>query len=389
MIKNIIKPRTPLAWRQLIKAKGRFLVALSGIAFADLLMLMQIGFQSALLDSNTRLPTLLKTDLVMLSSQAQNIALANSFSRRRLFQANNLPEVESVSPLYIRLGNWKNPQTKLESSILIIGFNPTSSAFNLPEVKQNLDLIKYPDTLLFDRSSRGKYQEVVAQIAGGKPVTTELQGRRITISGLYKIGSSFIADGSLITSDQNFLRIFSGVQAGQVSIGLITLKPDSDANVAATKLNSLLPEDVKVFTREQYIAFEKNYWERSTTIGFIFGLGVIMGFLVGVIIVYQILYSDVADHLPEYATLKAMGYSDIYLLNVVFQEAILLAILGYIPGFIISNFLYELTRNATNLPLFMTVDKFLLVLILTVIMCIISGGIAMQKLRSADPADIF
>jgi putative ABC transport system permease protein len=385
----MIKRKIPLAWRQLVKAKGRFFVALSGIAFADVLMLMQIGFQSALLDSNTRLPELLKTDLVIISTQAQNIGLANNFSRRRLFQAANLAEVESASPLYIRLANWKNPQTKLESSILVIGFNPASSVFNLPEVKENLDLIKYPDTLLFDRSSRGNYQEVVAQISGGQAVTTELQGRRITLSGLYKVGSSFIADGSVITSDQNFLRIFSGVQAGQVSLGLINLKPGSDADVAAAKLRSQLADDVKVLTRKEYINFEKNYWERSTTIGFIFGLGVVMGFLVGVIIVYQILYSDVADHLPEYATLKAMGYSNFYLLGVVFQEAVILAIFAYVPGFLISNALYGLTRNATNLPLFMTLDKALLVLILTILMCVISGGIAMQKLRSADPADIF
>ncbi|NJL10769.1 MAG: ABC transporter, partial [Calothrix sp. SM1_7_51] len=158
----MIKSKTPLAWRQLIKAKGRFAVALSGIAFADILMLMQLGFQSALFDSNTRLHKLLNTDVVLISSQAQNLGLVNTFPRRRLFQAANLPEVESASSLYVRLANWKNPQTKLESSILVIGFNPNSSAFNLPEIKENLNLIKYPDTLLFDRSSRGKYQETIA-----------------------------------------------------------------------------------------------------------------------------------------------------------------------------------------------------------------------------------
>jgi putative ABC transport system permease protein len=385
----MIGRRIFLAWRQLTKAKGRLAVALSGIAFADILMLMQLGFQSALFDSNTRLHKLLNADVILVSKQAQNLGLVNTFPRRRLLQAANLPEVESVSPLYVRLANWRNPQTKLESSILVIGFNPASPVFNLPEVNKNLDLIKYPDTLLFDRSTRGQFQETIAQVSQGKPVSTEIQGRRINISGLYKVGSSFIADGSLMTSDQNFLRIFSGVQAGEVSVGLINIKPGSNADAVAVKLRSQLANDVKVFTNQEFIEFEKNYWQRSTTIGFIFNLGVVMGFLVGVIIVYQILYSDVADHLPEYATLKAMGYSNFYLLNVVFQEAVILAVFGYVPGYLISTGLYALTRNATNLPLFMTPERIIQVLILTITMCVISGAIAMQKLRSADPADIF
>lgn len=388
MIKQITR-KTPLAWRQLIKAKGRFLVAVSGIAFADILILMQLGFQAALFDSNTRLHNLLKTDLVLINPQAQNLGLINTIPRRRLFQAANLPEVASTSPLYVRLGSWKNPESKIESSVIVIGFNPKSNPFNLPQVQQNLDLIKYPDKVLFDSFSSPKYQATIAKVSQGKPISTELQGRKVTIVGLYEIGASFTAESSVMTSDQNFLRIFSQQGAGQVNVGLITLKPGNNANLVAAKLRSQLPDDVKVLTRQEFIDFERKYWETSTTIGFIFGLGVVMGFLVGVIIVYQILYSDVSDHLAEYATLKAMGYSNFYLLNVVFQEAAILAVIGYTPGFIISTGLYMLIRNATKLPLIMTGGVGVNILILTIIMCTISGVIAMQKLRSADPADIF
>jgi putative ABC transport system permease protein len=389
MIKQITKRKTPLAWRQLIKAKGRFLVAVSGIAFADILILMQLGFQAALFDSNTRLHNLLNTDLVLINPKAQNLGLINTFPRRRLFQAANLPEVASTSPLYVRLGSWKNPESKIESSVIVIGFNPKSSPFKLPEVQQNLNLIKYPDKLLFDSFSSRKYQSTIAKITQGQPISTELQGRKVTIVGLYKIGASFTAEASIMTSDQNFLRIFSQQEAGQVNVGLINLKPGNNANLVAAKLRSQLPDDVKVLTRQEFINFERKYWETSTTIGFIFSLGVVMGFLVGVIIVYQILYSDVSDHLAEYATLKAMGYSNFYLLNVVFQEAAILAVIGYTPGFVISTGLYMLISNATKLPLMMTLGVGINILILTIIMCTISGAIAMQKLRSADPADIF
>jgi putative ABC transport system permease protein len=385
----MFKRKIPLAWRQLIQQKGRFIVALFGITFADFLMLMQLGFQSALYDSNTRFHQLLQADLVLISRQGQNLGLLGSFPRRRLFQAANLSAVDSVNPLYVRLGVWKNPQTKLDESILVIGFNPEKPAFNLPAVNQRLDQIKYPHTVLFDRNSSGKYQQAIAKISAGKPVTTELQGRKVQIQGLYEVGASFVANGSVITSDQNYLRIFSAQQPGQVNLGLINLKPGSDADVVVKALRSYLGDDVQVFTREQFIEFEKQYWQENGAIGFIFSLGVAIGFLVGVIIVYQIIYSDVMDHLPEYATLKAIGYSNSYLLLVVFQEALILAICGFIPGVSISFFMYAFTRNVTKLPLLMTINRIILVLILTIIMCLISGAIAMNKLNSADPADIF
>ena len=385
----MFKRRIPLAWRQLMKQKGRFLVAICGITFADFLMLMQLGFQSALYDSNTRFHEVLQGDLVLVSRQGQNLGLLSSFPRRRLFQAANLSEVESVNPVYVRLGVWKSPQTKLDESILVIGFNPEKPAFNLPEVNQQLARIKYPHTLLFDRNSSGKYEQAIAQISQGQPVITELQGRRVQIQGLYEVGASFVANGSVITSDQNYLRIFPGQKPGQVNLGLINLRPGSNADLVAKALESYLSDDVRVFTHEEFIDFEKQYWRENGAIGFIFSLGVTIGFLVGVIIVYQIIYSDVMDHLPEYATLKAMGYRNVYLMFVVIQETLILAISGFIPGGLVSFFMYNFTRNITKLPLFMTPDRLIFVLLLTVIMCLISGAIAMGKLNSADPADIF
>lgn len=209
------------------------------------------------------------------------------------------------------------------------------------------------------------------------------------LGGLYAVGASFVADGSVMTSDQNFLRIFSDRQAGEVSIGLIRLRPESDVDAMAELIRQHLPNDITILTRQEFIDFEADYWHSSTSIGFIFSLGVVMGFVVGVIIVYQILYSDVSNHLPEYATLKAMGYNNAYLLSVVSQEALILAISGYIPGYLVSSFLYNLTRKATNLPLLMTSQLSLFTLFLTILMCAISGVITMRKLRAVDPADIF
>lgn len=384
-----MKRKTPLAWLQVSRERTRLLIAMAGIAFADMLMFLQMGFQDALYDSNTRMHRSMRADLVLLSPQAQNIVNLSTFPRSRLYQAMSFAGVESAVPLYTETANWKVPQTRLNSAVLVLAFNPEKSVFSLPGVEQNLDRIKLPDTFLFDSGSRGEYDQTIAQLKQAQSVFTEFSDRKIEIDGLFNVGASFAADGNLITSDLNFLRIFPQRTAAEVSVGLVTLKPGSNPQQVAAILKTGLPNDVKVLTHEEFVETEKTYWANNTPIGFIFSLGTAIGFVVGVVIVYQILYSDVSDHLAEYATLKAMGYKDIYLLGIVFQEAIILAIIGFFPGYMISVGLYSLTRSATNLPLFMTLARAISVFCLTIIMCLASGLIAMRKLRAADPADIF
>lgn len=381
--------KIPLSWLQLTREKTRLAVALAGIGFADILMFMQLGFRDALYYSNVRIHSSLQGDIVLINSQSNAVLSMRSFSQRRLYKALELPAVESVHPIYLDYTAWKNPVTGRPRSILTFGINPEYNVFNLPGVQENLDKLKLPDVVLFDRSSRVEYGPIAADFNQGKTVTAEVRRRKLKVAGLFTLGASFGADGNLITSDVNFFRIFSNRQRGLIDIGLIKLKPG--ANLAATTqdLRNYLPKEINVLTKQEFIDFERNYWANSTAIGFIFTLGTIMGFIVGTVIVYQILYTEVADHLAEYATLKAIGYTQGYLLSVILQEAFLLAVVGYIPGFISALVLYKMARDATLLPVFMSLGRAFMVLILTIIMCFISGAIAVRKLRSADPADIF
>ncbi|MEL6764753.1 MAG: FtsX-like permease family protein, partial [Cyanobacteria bacterium J06607_6] len=196
-------------------------------------------------------------------------------------------------------------------------------------------------------------------------------------------------DGTLIMSDQNFVRFFSPRSFDQINLGLIQTNEDANVQAIAERLRQQLPADVQVMTRRDIIQNDLRYWLENTAIGFIFTLGVIVSFIVGTVIVYQILYTDIRDHLKEYATLKAMGYSGRYLFVVVLQEALILAVAGYIPGFIAAFGLYRLTFQATNLPMVMTLNRLILVLILTVIMCSLSGLISVRRAVTADPAEVF
>lgn len=379
----------PLAWLQLSREKLRLLIALAGIAFAVILMFMQLGFQAALYDSTTRLHENLQGDLVLISATSKSLGYMNRFSWRRLYQTLSFDGVESISPIYVGFADWKNPKNGSSRTIYVYGFGLGNSAFKFPEIAPNLDELKLKENILFDRASRQEYGPIATEFDQGKPIVTELGGKTANVVGLFTLGPSFAADGNVIMSDLNFLRLFSNRKLGEIDIGLIQLKPHADAQTLLKKIKASLPNDVRVLTHEGFVDFEKTYWKTSTAIGFIFTLGVGMGFIVGTVIVYQILYTDVSDHLAEYATLKAMGYKNIFLEFVVFQEAIILAILGYIPGFALSLGMYDLAKNATFLPIEMKFDRALVVLVLAIIMCSISGFIAVRRLRKADPADIF
>ncbi|MCA1994476.1 MAG: ABC transporter permease DevC [Coleofasciculus sp. S288] len=381
--------KIPLAWLQLSREKMRLLVALAGISFADILMFMQLGFRDALFDSAVTLHKNLQGDVFLISPQSEAIISMKSFPRRRLYQALGFEGVQSISPMYMDTALWKNPETRGTRGILVLGFNPRDSVLDLPGVTQNLDTIKMPDVVLFDDTSRPEFGPISQWFNQGKDVTTEVGERRIKVGGVFSLGASFGADGNIVTSDLNFLRLFPKRDGGLIDIGVIKLEPTADLEKVLTNMRQNLPEDVKVLSKEELIEFEKKYWQTGTAIGFIFTLGTSMGFIVGMVIVYQILYTDVTNHLPEYATLKAMGYKDSYLLTIVFQEALILALLGYFPGIFLASGLYGLTRIATNLPMAMTLVRAVTVLVLTIIMCCVSGAIAVRKLEAADPADIF
>jgi putative ABC transport system permease protein len=379
----------PLAWLQLTREKRRLVAAVAGIAFAAMLMLMQLGFRDALLTSSTRFHECIEGDIVIISPLYQYIVFSKPFTVRRLHQALALENVESVAPLYIGITNWMSPDTHLERSVLVLAVDPNASALALPGVTENLGKIQALDTVLFDVKSRREFGPIEEQFLKNGAAITEVTGRRIEVTGLFQIGSSFGTNGNIITSDLTFFRLFPYRKSGLIDVGVIKLKPGADPEKTRAQLSELLPKDVKVLTRQKFIDLEHQYWEQNSPVGFIFTLGALMGFIVGAVIVYQILYTDVSDHLQEYATLKAMGYGDRYLLSIVLQEALILSVLGFIPGSLIAEGIYNVARNATNLPMTMTLSRMVTVFLLGVVMCLFSGALAMRRLKAADPADIF
>ena len=399
----IYKKKIPLkisvAWLQLSHQKIRLLVAILGIAFANILIFTQLGLRALLFDGITLVPEHLNGDLYLISAYAQNIG-RSSFPKVYLYQADSISGVASASPLYIGNGEWVNPESldqpqnekevapKNSYEVRILAFNPNQPVFTLPEINQQLDLLTIPNGVLFDRLGQPQLGAISELFEKKGHVTTVMNNLSVQVVGLFSMGSTVMDEGHVIMSDWNYGRQNGNAKLERLSVGVLTLEPGVTPETVIASIQENLSEDIKVLTKPELIQGEQDYIAQFPE-GKILNFGAVIGFIVGVVVVYQILYTDISEHLPEYATFKAMGYSDRYLLIIVLEEAMILALMGFIPGFFASYGVYHFLESSTNIPLEMSTNVTLQVFILTIAMCGISGAIASKKLRTVDPADIF
>jgi putative ABC transport system permease protein len=379
----------PLGWLQLRHKPLRLMVALAGIGFAVLLIMMQLGFRAALFESAVRFHQRMNYDIALFSTNSVFIVRPEPFSHRRLYQALGDQSVASVSAVHIFPGVWKNPWNNDRRSINVIGFDPSDQLLDAPGFEAHRKLLRQQDVVIFDAASRPEYGPVAAEFNPQTGLATELNNRQIKVVGLFEMGTSFGIDGSIMTSEDNWLRLFPNRARGDIELGLVHLTDGADANATRDRLRAYLPKDILVMTKADFVEREKNYWNAATPIGYIFAFGAIMGFVVGAIIVYQILFADVSEHLNEYATLRALGYPNRFISGIVIQQAIILGILGYFPGIALVYWLSAKASAATHLPLYITQERALTVFLLTLSMCAISALLAVRKVGRLDPADVF
>jgi putative ABC transport system permease protein len=367
--------RTPIAWLQVSNNPTKLLIGVAGVSFSNLLMFFQLGLMDSLYNSQKKPIMKLEADLVMVSSEYSNMGNLQDFPRNRLYQVLGVDGVESVSPLRIKRGTWITPSTRKSYDIYVYGVNLALPSLAFPEIEANRGSLQILRNGLFDRNSKAQYGDVVASLRGGQTFNVEINQRQVKIIDTFKMGATFAAEANLITADNTFLYLFNKLDPNSLQLGLIRLKPGaSPAAVKAAMAPILSGRKVMVVTRQELGQMEMNYWKRNSSVGFIFSLGVLVGFV---------------NSLPQYATLKAMGYRDPFVIGIVIQQAAILAAVGFVPGVILSTVLYGLLANVTKLTVMMTFNRALLVLILTFVMCVGSGTLATRKLVQLDPADVF
>lgn len=381
--------RLPIGWLQLKHNKSRLAAAIAGVAFANILIFMQLGFLGALVET-TKLPYRpMVADILISASDANTLSDGSNVARQRLFQALTVPGVADASPFYLGKFDWQR-DNGTTVNFQVFGIDPTKQIFNDTEINGARAQLQLLDAALLDRSARNVESELATSIQRGTPHRFEANGRTLSTVGTFSIGAGFEADGYLIVSDQTFLKMYPRRTAGAPTHILITVEPGASPQTIVQRLRQAIPEkDVIIRTVEEAAAADEAYQTTERPVGVIFGFGVIIGVLVGLIIVYQVLSTDVADHLKEYATLKAVGYRQSFFLSIVFEEAIILAVFGFILGVLFALGLYDVLTSATGLPVEMTGARAVAVLFGTSAMCLISGAIATRRLAGANPADLF
>lgn len=383
--------RFSLARRQLFFERRRLMAATAGITFAVVLMLIQIGFYYAMIDSATNVHRNLAADIVITPSAFEYFGSEHDFDRSRLIQAMGVPGVRRVLPLYLTIGTFKNVDSGYTRSIMTLGVDPGHETLALPAVNEQRDRLKLGGHVLFDRKGLAAYfGDVVGKLEREGSFRGVVFDETVSVDGMFDLGTSFVAFGTILMGTQTYFALNSEANPERVNLGLVQIEDGLDPAVMRDRIAARLgASEVQILTRDEFAQNEIDYWNETAAIGFLFVVGAFMGFIVGSVIVYQILYTNVSNHLPEYATLKAIGYRSFYFVRVVLMQSIYLSVIGFIPGALISYALYEMTAMETGYTMALTVDKLGGTLAATIIMCFIAGLLAIRRLKRADPAELF
>ena len=361
-----------MAWLQLAGDRKRFFVALLGITFAVAMMLFQMGLKNALYKQVVGPLELLDGQVVIVGANYEYFGVGKGFPEVRLHQSRAVAEVESAEGIKLGCMSFKSVDDGRERDIFVIAFDPS----------------KRDGAVLFDSLSRSQYGDVAGKFAAEGSARTEIAGRRATVKGLVRIGATFAADGNVLTSLRTFSEMWPEPD-GVYSVGVLKLRGGADPEDVVRRLEKILPRDVSAMTKERFIENAKDYWAKRTPIGFVIGASMAVAIFVGAVIVYQILYTDVTDHLSEYATLKAIGFSDSFFVWIIVQESFILSVMGFVPGAGLAEILYMLTRSVAGMQTYMSLASLATVFGLSLSMCLAAGLLATRKLRKANPADIF
>jgi putative ABC transport system permease protein len=358
--------------------------------------------------------------------------------RRWLAVAESTPGVTAARPFWITIHNWRTLPNQQQSTdpnfesqylpIAVMAFDPSEMVFDHSQIEAQAKQLLNDHNILLDDSTQSNYgpweHNRFSTVDVQRQRATEVGGNEFTIRGLFSLGTGLAANGALITSHRGFGRITPWDIEEITSLGLVEVEgsPENVPKVLQSlksRLNlSLSPQTalateppltsvgkfqqwfgsppneeetgvVSILTREEALSREKFRWLWQTPIGLIFQLGVLLSLLVGAAIVYMVLSTDVANRLPEYATLLAMGYSRFYLAGIVMTQAIVLNAFGFLAAWGCAEILYRITYSFSGIPLSMNLLRVGLVAVLGLLMCCVSGLLALRKLWKAEPASLF
>lgn len=380
--------RLPIGWLQLTHNRTRFAAALAGVAFANVLVFVQLGIMNSMGAATLRPYDFFQADIMISAGDANSLTDGGNVARQWLLQAMADPDVTDAMGLFLANVAWDRGEKDI--SLSTFGVDPVKPGFINPDIAGDLSMLQVQDAAILDRLARGLTKEEAASIRPQSPLAFEAQGRTVVAYTTFAGGGGFGGDGYMLVSDQTFLSLFPARSSTAPDHILLSVRPGANIDAAIARLRNLISDpSLRIRSYAQAAQDDLTYQQTRRPTGIIFGFGVLIGVLVGLVIVYQVLSTDVADHLREYATFKAMGYGPGFFLGVVFEEALVLGIMGFIPGLIVGTAILTLMGKITTLPLGMSLSMALSVFVGTVVFSALSGAIATRRLAAADPADLF
>lgn len=378
-----------IGWYQLSHGTTRMIVALCGVSVIVAMILTVLSLKDAVIESTLQVPKSLKGDVIILSARTQTILRPAPFPRRFLDRLHGIDGVAAVSSVAIENARWINPETHQEHPIRVFGLDLEFDVIALPGIDPSEPRLKMKDTIIFDASSRPKFGPVAQYFKSGQAFTTEVNGRRVDVCGLTYAGVSIASDGNIFTTHANFQRLFPSNGSSRSHIGVLRLTTSESLTEVVHQVREMLGTEARVLTREEMMEAEKEFMKINDPVDDIMGMIASVAFFVGMIIVYQILYTDVVNHLPQFATLKAIGFTGMFLLGIIITEGVILSLLGFWPGLLIAHGLAWLAQEATLLPVTITVSNTVGVLVAAIVMCVLAAAIAVRKITQAEPASVF
>jgi putative ABC transport system permease protein len=377
----------PLAWRNLTANKPRLLRSSGGIGFAVLLMLMQLGFERAFFNASLEIIQRLDGDIFLQRASKYRFATRDPFSGQELDATRSVSGVASAWPLYADWFDvfWKNPSDGKIFLVRVFAFDPDHPVLRLPELDGNPQELSQSDTALVDRDAR-RFLGMNRSVA-----QSELNGIKVRIIGSFVLGPDFESDGTVVVGDHTFAHLLPGPGGGPpgVEVGVIKLRAGADPVAVQQAIRAALPPEIAVMSKPQLLELERNFQADVSSAGPIFAMGTLVGFVVGMLIAYQIIYTDLTEQLPQYATMKAIGYRTRYLVRVVLEQAAFTGLTGWVPALLLSILLYRVMGEVALLQMRMTWDLALISLVLTLSMCLISAVLAVRRVIALDPAEVF
>ncbi len=373
-------PRIGLGLRLLLHNRLRLLIASASVAMGVVVVFVELGLLLGMLDAQSLIANLVRGDLLIMNIARINLHRWDKIDLVRLEQAAAVPGVARVTPIYEDHVGLRNPADKRVRRIILYAFPPNDVPFKLDDPAAISHALKISHGFLYDRLSR----PIFGQFGVGDDIQIDTVPLRV--GGYVNIGADIVNDGNILMSEGDWL---ARLPDSKPIMGLIHLKVGASLEAVQQLILQSLPPDVTVLTPAETVRRESLYTLRSAPVGLLFAIGMLAGLVIGTINCYQVLYNEITDHLRQFATLKAMGFSNRFLRRIILGQATILAVAGFSTGVVFAWLADRYIAAQSMLPIRIGPGSAVVVCFFTLLMCMGAGLIAIRRVAVADPATLY